>query len=332
MKQDKEDSVILSHSNALKPHLEDHHKFARVLYSISNLDLDTEEYADYFDSVHVDEKWFFLTEEQLHMYLVPGKSPPTRRVGHKSHILKVMFLVAVARPRFEGDNCTFDGKIGVWPFVERIAARRTSRNRPAGTIETKPVSVTLARYREFLIEKVLPAIKQKWPGQNKNVIIQQDGASSHIKQDDEAFVAAATQDNWNITLLTQPAQSPDTNHLDLTFFRSLQSSQWDHGFANDIDGLITQVMRAYDEFPPRKMDFGFLTLALCMDEIICSNGDNKYSIPHMGKERLLRAGTLPLRVTASANAIAVARLIMLDAHLDVDDISDDETVNNGSLN
>jgi DNA-binding Xre family transcriptional regulator len=59
MKQDKEDSVILSHSNALKPHLEDHHKFARVLYSISNLDLDTEEYADYFDSVHVDEKWFF---------------------------------------------------------------------------------------------------------------------------------------------------------------------------------------------------------------------------------------------------------------------------------
>ena len=62
-----------------------------------------------------------------------------------------------------------------------------------------------------------------------------------------------------------------------------------------------------------------------MDEILCSNGDNIYSIPHMGKERLLQAGTLPVRVTASPNAIAVARLVMgVDAHSDVDDNSDDE--------
>ena len=259
------------------------------------------------------------------MYLVPGETPPTRTVGHKSHILKVMFLVAVARPRYnDDDECTFDGKIGAWPFVERVAARRSSVNRPAGTVETKPVSVTKAKYREFLIEKVIPAIREKWPERERVVVIQQDGASSHIRQDDEAFVAAATQGTWNVTLLTQPAQSPDTNLLDLTFFRALQSSQWDHGFANDINGLITQVMRAYNEFPPRKIDFGFLTLASCMDEIICSNGENSYSIPHMGKERLLEAGTLPVRVTASPNAIAVARLIMVEAHLDVDGDSDDE--------
>jgi hypothetical protein len=39
-------------------------------------------------------------------------------------------------------------------------------------------------------------------------------------------------------LLTQPAQSPDTNILDLSFFRALQSAQWDHGFATEIDGLM----------------------------------------------------------------------------------------------
>ena len=322
LKQDKTDSVILSHSNALKPHLQDHHKFARVLYAVANLDLDTEEYSSYFNSIHIDEKWFFLTEEQLHMYLVPGETPPSRRVGHKSHILKVMFLVAVARPRFVGDECTFDGKIGAWPFVEQVVAQRTSVNRPAGTVETKPVSVTLTKYREFLVEKVLPAIKEKWPCRNRNIVIQQDGASSHITQDDPEFVAAATQGHWNVTILTQPAQSPDTNLLDLTFFRAMQSSQWNHGFANEINGLIAQVMRAYDNFPPRKIDFGFLTLASCLDEIICSNGDNSYSIPHMGKERHLRAGTLPVQVEASPNAIAVATLVMVDEHLDVDDDSD----------
>jgi hypothetical protein len=41
---------------------------------------------------------------------------------------------------------------------------------------------------------------------------------SHIKQDDPAFLAAATAGNWEIKLLTQPAQSPDTNLLDLSFF------------------------------------------------------------------------------------------------------------------
>jgi hypothetical protein len=111
-------------------------------------------------------------------------------------------------------------------------------------------------------------------------------------------------------MLTQPAQSPDTNLLDLSFFRALQSAQWDHGFATEIDGLIAQVVRAYDEFPTRKINFGFLTLQSCLDEILCSNGGNTYSIPHMGKEKLLRAGTLPLRVRASPQAMSVAKQVL----------------------
>jgi hypothetical protein len=52
---------------------------------------------------------------------VPGEAPPKRRTRHKSHILKVMFLAAIARPRYDGaGNCVFDGKIGMWPFVERV--------------------------------------------------------------------------------------------------------------------------------------------------------------------------------------------------------------------
>jgi hypothetical protein len=42
--------------------------------------------------------------------------------------------------------------------VERFAARRALVRHSAGTIETKPVNVTIQKYREFMIEKVLPAI------------------------------------------------------------------------------------------------------------------------------------------------------------------------------
>jgi hypothetical protein len=325
MKVDKNDSVIVPHSNAIKPTLDEPHKFARVLYAISNLNLDTEQYHDYYDSVHIDEKWFFLTEVQLRMYLVPGEEPPTRSTRHKSHITKVMFLCAVARPRYNAAGvCTFDGKIGLWPFVETVIATRDSVHRPAGTEETKPVNVTAEIYRQYLIEKALPAIKAKWPDRNREITIQQDGASSHIEEDDEAFVAAATAGNWTIQLVTQPAQSPDTNHLDLSFFRALQSAQWDNGFALEIDGLIAQVTRAYVEFPSRKIDFGFLTLQSCLAEILLSHGDNQYKIPHMGKEGLLRAGALPVRIAASAQACMVAREVVgeFDGEFDGEDAND----------
>jgi hypothetical protein len=70
MKEDRDDCVICSHSNAIKPALDDHHKFARVLYELSNMNLDNENYHDYYNSVHVNEIWFFLTELDLSMYLL----------------------------------------------------------------------------------------------------------------------------------------------------------------------------------------------------------------------------------------------------------------------
>jgi hypothetical protein len=126
MKNDKGDNAIKPHSNAVRPHLEGHHEFSRALYAVANIDIATGDFHGYFDSVHVDEKWFFLTEAQLHLYLVPGKPVPERSIGHKSHILKVMFLATVGRPRYnKTGECTFDGKVGLWPFVERVAAQRT---------------------------------------------------------------------------------------------------------------------------------------------------------------------------------------------------------------
>jgi hypothetical protein len=108
--------------------------------------------------------------------------------------------------------------------------------------------------------------------------IQQDGVSSHIKQNDPAFLAATTAGNWEIKLLMRPAESPDTNLLDLSCFRALQRpSQWDHGFANEINGFIAQVTRSYHDFSPRQVNFGFLTLQACPDQILISNGGNTYS-------------------------------------------------------
>ena len=57
---------------------------------------------------------------------------PTRRMKHKEHIEKVMFLLAVTHPRFDNEKvCTVDGKIGIWQFMYQVAAQRSSIYQPS---------------------------------------------------------------------------------------------------------------------------------------------------------------------------------------------------------
>ena len=311
MKCDKDDPVIIPCTSALKPALTEQHKLLRACYCVSKIDPATRLYSDFYEAVHVDEKWFFITEKDLNLYITPGEEVPNRFVVNKDHILKVMFLCAVARPRFNpSGECLFDGKIGLFPFVERVRAQRASVNRPRGTEILRSVPVTKERYRQFLVEKVVPAIKEKWPdGERRRVVIQQDGASSHIDDDDAAFDAVARSEGWDISLETQPAKSPDLNVLDLSFFRALQSHQWRSGFANTMEELILQVQRSYREFEPRKIDFAFLTLQCCIDDMLSIHGANDYTIQHMGKESMLRDGTLPVSIVPSAFALEMFDLL-----------------------
>ena len=62
-----------------------------------------------------------------------SKEPPVGK--SKRFIAKVMFLAAVAHPRYDNHKkAYFNGKIGLWPFVEKIAAKRNSKNRPKGAM------------------------------------------------------------------------------------------------------------------------------------------------------------------------------------------------------
>jgi hypothetical protein len=235
IKQDKSVNVIVPYTNSVKPLLTDLNKMSKFGQAESHLNLETERYNDMEEWVHVDEKWCFITEAQLHLYLASDEVVPVRRVKHKSQIEKVMFLSAVARSRFntQGD-ITWDGLIGIWPFTRQVAAQHGSINRPAGTMETKNVNVTKDVYRELMINKVIPAIKAKWPNNHNphtHVKIQQDGAKTHHKPNDAIWVAAATAHNWHFELITQSANSPDTNICNLSFFRAHQSDQWNEGFA-----------------------------------------------------------------------------------------------------
>lgn len=97
----------------------------------------------------------------------------------------------IARPRFDSQkNCTFDGKIGCFLFVTFEAAKRSSVNRPTGTIKMEPIdSIKKDVIRDYMIEKILPAICSKWLSEDahKPIFIQQDNAKPHLSPTDKIF-------------------------------------------------------------------------------------------------------------------------------------------------
>jgi hypothetical protein len=236
-----------------------------------------------------------MTKKSANYYLLADEDEPYRTCKNKNFIGKVMFLVAVARPRFDDeDNETFSGKIGVFPLVHKVAAKRSSSNRASGTLETKPItSITKQVSRMFLIEKVLPAIKAKWPREHamETIYIQQ----CHVSIDDEEFSKAASEGGFNIRLTCQPPNSPDLNVLDLGFFSAIQSLQQKE-MAKSVDELIEIVQNSFDAFSSKQSDKIFLTLQSCMTEIMKVKGSNNYQIPHMKKDMMLNQGILPTQV------------------------------------
>ena len=291
------DSTIRVHCNSLKPVLTEENKVARLIMALESRDPnDPSKFRDMMDRVHVDEKWFFLSRQRERYLLLPEEKNPKQCVKSKSHITKVMFLCAVARPRFNTSaNSWWDGKLGIWPIGGWEPAQRASKNRPRGTRVWKNKPVTKGVYRELLISKLLPAIIEKWPRTDRlsrKIWIQQDGAKSHINTDDQEFREAIQDQELNAGLYTQAANSPDVNLLDLGFFRAIQSFN-DAAPKNEED-LIKSVQLAYNNYPRTKLNRTWLTLQSVFNQIILCNGDNEYDIQHLSKEKLERAGKLPI--------------------------------------
>ncbi|KAF0698312.1 Aste57867_11065 [Aphanomyces stellatus] len=301
--------AIERQSTRLKPLLSDEHKLERITFcksyvrreapdTIALLAGQEFEFFDMWDAVHLDEKWFNADIDRRKVYLVPGEEPKRRACKFKRFLPKVMFLAVVAHPRFniEGE-CEFDGKIGLWPIVKYAPAIRNSRNRAAGTIEAKSINIDAVVYLDFVVNKVIPAIKRKFPSSNKRVVLQHDNATPHSSVT-TASLSRVSTDGWKFVVKCQPAQSPDLNVLDLGFFASIQSLQY-KVVSQTVEDVIQVTLLAFQVLCPQKLSDVFLTLQAVMRLVLEHNGDNHFKLPHLNKDALRRDGCIPTNLMCS---------------------------------
>ena len=123
-----------------------------------------------------------------------------------------------------------------------------------------------------------------------------------------------SRDGWCIRFEFQPPNSPDTNVLDLGFFRSVQSLQIKER-ATTIDEIVAATEAAWHKIKYETLLNNFRTYKLVLVEILRHNGDNNFKPPHVGKAKLEWQGQLPAQLSCPSDVkdAAVARLATVDA-------------------
>ncbi|XP_042019122.1 uncharacterized protein LOC121766961 [Salvia splendens] len=272
------------HTSAIKPTLTETNKIARMKWCLSHI-----------QPTLAEGKLLYHSDRY---YLLPDEDVPYRSCKSKRFITKVMFMAAVCRPLCGPDgDIIFDGKIGLFPFTDQIPAQRSSKNRPKGTMETKPIqSITKEVMTACLLNQIIPSIKAKWPANaSKKIFIQQDNVKPHLRAADHHFEALASTDGFEFHLISQSTNSPDTNVLDLGYFRAIQSLQ-DDKMATSVDDSLRNVFTSFEELSPQTLNRVFITLQSSLTTILQVHGKNDYKIPHMNKNRLERTEGLPLQL------------------------------------
>ncbi|CAM9650544.1 unnamed protein product, partial [Discosporangium mesarthrocarpum] len=155
----------------------------------------------------------------------------------------------------------------------------------------KPATVNAERYKELMIDEVIPAIKARMPRPpGHTIFVQQDGAKPHTSGG--VMEAIQAKEGDSIILETQPAKSPDLNVNDLGFFLSIQQLREDVGLSSRED--LEATMEAFDVYHREALERVWQSLFAVLGEVLGSKGDSNYKSPHLGEENLGRTGKLPV--------------------------------------
>ena len=158
--------VCCVHMSSLKPTLTEENKMSRMELALSFIDKNnTSKFENMEDLIQIDEKWFYLMKDGQCFIIVADEDEPYRHVQHKSFLMKIMFLCAVARPRYDMyKNTWFDGKIGIWPIRKWELAKWSSKKhaKEMPVWKNQCIMSSTSRKREMAKEQWKNLVATRW--------------------------------------------------------------------------------------------------------------------------------------------------------------------------
>lgn len=74
--------------------------------------------------------------------------------------------------------------------------------------------------------------------------------------------------------------------------------------------MITAVEKSFNELSTDYLDKVFLSLQMCMAEVIKSFGNSTYKLPHIGKSHLAHNEMLPINISCDVDVIQQATVFL----------------------
>ncbi|XP_057803452.1 uncharacterized protein LOC131018765 [Salvia miltiorrhiza] len=96
-----------------------------------------------------------------------------------------------------------------------------------------------------------------------------------------------------------------------TIYMAIQSLQTE-SMSTNVDGLVNVVINSLNELSPTTLNKVFLSLQSCMVEILKVKGRNRYKIPHLGKDALIRQDMLPLNLQVPSEFVRECISYLID--------------------
>ena len=168
---------------------------------------------DTMDSVvMVDEKWFFMKKQGQKYILAEGEdrthgsAQVTHQEGDVPGSCQAPAQGHPPQPQFQWEDRHLPvHQAGAGPTEQQAQGCGYDGDADGGGeqggVQGEDAERCLPRHQ-----------KAMWPDLPGRVFVQQDNAPAHNIGDDPDIVAAGTADGWDIRLLNQPANSPDTKH------------------------------------------------------------------------------------------------------------------------
>jgi hypothetical protein len=271
----------------VKPRLTEDNTIERLLFVLRKVRLINEVYIyePELNVIHLDEKWWYLELMRRTRREFPGEDEFTHDiVGHKDHRTKFMGTAVIAHPH-DG----FNGRVAWINHVNERFAQRNSINRPAGTIEYETYTVTAENFYDSFVREngVISQVIRCFP--NQNVIIQIDNARPHTGEHNILRINNyCTEQNLPVRVLCQPANSPDLNMCDQSFFHSLakQSDKLKFGCRNIAD-LINNVHDAWEAYDEDTLRSQWAHMYTVWNLILTYEGSNQFKNPHGGQRNAI---------------------------------------------
>ena len=142
-------------------------------------------------------------------------------------------------------------------------------------------------YYRVMADDVFPAIRAAMPWAT-HIRVQADNARAHTgKGVIERLNEEGALRSPRISIIQQPARSPDCNILDLCIFRSWAARN--HKLqkfcrANDLEALWANTQEAWAGCPVEVVKRSWVNKSLILQEIKKANGGNFFNVPHVSEE------------------------------------------------